>query len=800
MIIKKLTLKNFLIHKLKTVEFRDGITGILGPNGSGKSSLLEAILFCFYGAPGLRTKLENIRCTDADPKDTTEVSVCFDHKKDKYEMIRVIRSKSTDARVIKNGIEIAKTSTEVSQFIDNLFGNMNYKAFISSVFAKQDELASLSDSTPAVREKMIRTMLGIDELDIMIDKIRVDKRSLSDKISGVESTLSNEDGTPRKVTIEKDLEDFNERKEITNADVSQIEEDLCIIQKKIDKAEDEIKKLTTSKSEYTEAQIQKSAIEQSIVSFQNILDSNVNEQNTLLKSEKKLISLKQKENTYNTLQSQVNSLSTHSTNNQKRELLKLQKSTIGVQLTTLKEETEVLLNENTTYPVEKDLKTLNDALELPETEIQEINLTLVEIKHKIDISKSDLSKNTTQILKLKEQGPESVCPECERELGSQYINLLDKYELNEFEIDTALETLEEQYSKFSTKLSIRTIMVDDLKKEKENLLSQLKDRQHQHITIQKNEATIRSLSDNISTITSQIHDISKTIPQGLEFTNQDKLQTRLVRYQKDHEQFILLSNQVIKLPDVENIIAGIHKKIEVLGKDLTQITNKISILVKEGCTTEKYNAVKSNYRDLTEKLHKSEIDKIQLATDYKIMKNKITELTTKVEEIEEIEGSISTSRIELSVLDQLAGDRDSGLLINFRRFLISRIRPKLSIYASQLIGDMTDGKYSLIELDENYNILVLDKGELHNITRFSGGEAQLFNLCLRLSITKLIGERHGTDALSFIILDEIFGALDSDRKLMAMSTLRSLKNQFEQIILITHAQELKDGLDRVVEL
>jgi len=50
MILKKLHLKNFLIHKETDVEFSEnGITVFIGDNGAGKSSIIEGITYALFG-------------------------------------------------------------------------------------------------------------------------------------------------------------------------------------------------------------------------------------------------------------------------------------------------------------------------------------------------------------------------------------------------------------------------------------------------------------------------------------------------------------------------------------------------------------------------------------------------------------------------------------------------------------------------------------------------------------------------------------------------------------------------------
>jgi exonuclease SbcC len=63
----------------------------------------------------------------------------------------------------------------------------------------------------------------------------------------------------------------------------------------------------------------------------------------------------------------------------------------------------------------------------------------------------------------------------------------------------------------------------------------------------------------------------------------------------------------------------------------------------------------------------------------------------------------------------------------------------------------------------------------------------------------MIAERAG-QAFSLLILDEVFGSLDEARRHNVVDLLRRLQDRFEQVILITHIDSVRDGLDRVVSV
>jgi exonuclease SbcC len=132
---------------------------------------------------------------------------------------------------------------------------------------------------------------------------------------------------------------------------------------------------------------------------------------------------------------------------------------------------------------------------------------------------------------------------------------------------------------------------------------------------------------------------------------------------------------------------------------------------------------------------------------------------------------------------------------DLRTDLNHALRPELSELASAFLAELTDHRYSELELDDQYNIVVLEDGRPKPV--LSGGEEDLANLALRLAISQMIAERAG-QAFSLIVLDEIFGSLDNVRRHNVVGLLKKLHDQFEQIILITHIESVSEDLDRVI--
>jgi exonuclease SbcC len=110
---------------------------------------------------------------------------------------------------------------------------------------------------------------------------------------------------------------------------------------------------------------------------------------------------------------------------------------------------------------------------------------------------------------------------------------------------------------------------------------------------------------------------------------------------------------------------------------------------------------------------------------------------------------------------------------------------------------LTNGRYTELELDEDYLATLMDDGDPKPV--ISGGEEDVANLALRLAISQMIADRAG-QPLSLLVLDEIFGSLDEERRSAVVELLRSLADRFPQVILITHIESVREGFDRIIRV
>ena len=130
----------------------------------------------------------------------------------------------------------------------------------------------------------------------------------------------------------------------------------------------------------------------------------------------------------------------------------------------------------------------------------------------------------------------------------------------------------------------------------------------------------------------------------------------------------------------------------------------------------------------------------------------------------------------------------------FDKFVADHVGPLLAETTERLLSLVTHGKYDRVRFDENYGIEVFDGDECFKLEGFSGGERDVVALCARLAMSELVG----SSALRpprFLVLDEVFGSLDSERRSQLLETLGSLAygGHFQQMFIISHVDDVQQS-------
>jgi exonuclease SbcC len=146
---------------------------------------------------------------------------------------------------------------------------------------------------------------------------------------------------------------------------------------------------------------------------------------------------------------------------------------------------------------------------------------------------------------------------------------------------------------------------------------------------------------------------------------------------------------------------------------------------------------------------------------------------------------------EADTLDQMSRE-----FTEFERFAAARKLPVLSDITSQLVQSITAGRYERVDFDQDYGIVVYDgdsSDSSYPLSTFSGGERDAITLAARIALSHMIG-RQATNPPGFLVLDEVFGSLDANRRSQLIDLLGAITGSFEelrQVFIISHVDDVR---------
>ncbi|MEM9824074.1 MAG: SMC family ATPase, partial [Bacteroidota bacterium] len=229
MIIKSLQLKNFKQYQALELDFQEGLVGIIGKNGAGKSTIFEGILLCLFGS--INTDKDFYKTSWAADKEAVSLELTFEVNQKVYRVQRSFRGKKLTHQAAlydQKEVQIANGASTVNEEVAKTIG-MDKEAFTRSIFSGQKELGVLSNTRGEERKRMIRKMIGLDNLDKIQQLIRDDRNSIKKQIQGQEALLLSTEEVKR---IEQEIKQL---KKILKTQLLQLEKVGKNLQKQQDK-------------------------------------------------------------------------------------------------------------------------------------------------------------------------------------------------------------------------------------------------------------------------------------------------------------------------------------------------------------------------------------------------------------------------------------------------------------------------------------------------------------------------------------------------------------------------------------
>ena len=780
--LQRLRLVNFRQHADTEIAFGDGITGVIGPNGSGKTSLLEAIAWAIYGNPAARGDKDSIRNLRAKARAPMRVELEFSLGNRTY----VVERKLNEATLHENGIVVANSIKEVTSRLQRVLG-MTHDEFFNTYFTNQKDLAVLADASRPERAAFLSRVLRHEQLTVAQERVRERRNAIGHEVEGLET------GLPAQSELEKERNAATAR--LTGA------------RKAAAAATTERQKAQQTLAE--EEPRWQQWVERRDRTFSLHGDLRVAEQGVVVarqefqRLDKELAEALGAREELRKLDADVAPIT-----KLKAELLELER--LHREDAARREDqakiTELARNLNV---LDRRIGELADA----EAELERVTAQAGDLKGKLSNAdeatreqqanwireKEYASTKRVELLKQHDEvkahrdkilklGPEGECPTCRRPLGAEHGAVLGV-------LDRQLEAIVEDGKFFKQRIEQLTEpprglteseAARDALREEARLASEkegtLREQVRERTRLQKERAGLAKRTEEMERRVA-------ARAGGYNADRHNDVRAELARLEPVALQAATLKARADRAEALVGEAELAEKALSAREEHVKQLAEAVK---DQGFSEPKFQAARERHDRAAHGLRAAELAVAESRGELVAAETAVREAERRLAERAARERTISERKMELRLHHEL--DRAFS---DLRAELNAAMRPEISTLASAFLSDLTDARYDEVDLDENYQVVVLDEGVPKPV--ISGGEEDIANLVLRLAISQMIAERAG-QPLSLLVLDEIFGSLDESRRQHVLGLLRRLGDRFPQVILITHIEQVRDGLDRVIRV
>lgn len=780
--LNTLHLTNFRQHADTRIEFDLGLTGVIGPNGAGKSTILEAIAWALYGQPAARGTRDSIRFLRAGPRAPVRVELDFELGGHRY---RVIRGLSNAELYLDGGAEpIASSITGVTELLQRRLG-MTRPEFFHTYFTGQKELNVMAAMAPAERAQFLSRVLGYDKLRTAQSLVRKRRSEISHELAGVRSMM------PDPAAVERMLADARTRladAERRRADAEQRARDaeaaFALLAPHWESAQQARDRQQQLLADLRVAENEESA---------RVRDADrvARELGEVSAARLELDGIATELAPLTAVQEEFRRLEDLAREEGRRQTLVETERLLADELARLQERlTSIARAPRLATELAETLERKHRSLEETSVTLEARRTDWVRDRQEAETRRDALRRQYQELKaqrdRLLDLGEAGVCPTCTQVLGPSFRTVLDQIEE---QLETAivdgnylkkrLEQLTEAPEAVRTLETQRRVITQELATLERQLaqsqaaVQELDQKNREKESKEKRQAALR-------------RELS-ALPTGYDAARHAQLRERIARLAPLNERATRLSAQI----DREPALRAEHERLALerarAQERLAALRNRIDAT---RFSEEDYARVRADYEEAAAAARAAEVGLTSARADE-------ASARTAREHAEKarIEMDRARDRFQRLEHEKRLHDELDRAYSDLRTDLNFQLRPELSELASAFLSDLTDARYSELELDDHYSVVVLEDGLTKPV--ISGGEEDLSNLVLRLAISQMIAERAG-QTFSLLVLDEIFGSLDDIKRRNVVELLRRLQDRFEQVILITHIESVRDELDRVI--
>ena len=782
--LNRLRLLNFRQHADTEIEFDTGLTGIIGPNGAGKSTILEAVAWALYGGDTARGGKDSIRFSRAPARASVRVELDFELGGHRYGVVRGL----TMAELFLDGGEqpIANSATAVGELLQRRLG-MSRSEFFNTYFTGQKELAVMASLSATERAQFLSRVLGYEKLRTAQELADIRRRELRGEIAGMRS------GMPDAALVAAQIAEAEVRRNETTARVAAAEIERTRLQAAVDALAPRWIDAQRQRDESQQLEGDLRVAQSEMQGLQRNAERLAADLQHVSAAREALQPLAAELAPFHDVGNELARMRDLAGHDGRRQARLEEERALAAELEALREQrTEVqaapALEEQVTGELEARRRAHEEAqgkLELRRTEWVRDRQEAETRRNALRSQYSDLRDQRDKLVAL---GDEGTCPTCQRPLGDHYRQVLDL-------LDNQLETVSADGSYFKSRLEQLEAMPEDvaaLDEQRRKLQNDVGLLERRLARVQMGVQTLEQVGRDLAA-KEQRHDAIVRelgdIPGGYDRARHTSLEQEFERLAALNTQANRLNTQVEREP-------ALRREQESVSRGIVSLTGRLEELMQRrtalALSEEEFVMLRDHHAAAAAELHAATLASMNAGSDMALARAALDRAVAAQGELERIE-----KKLEALEEDKRLHDELHRAYSDLRTDLNFAMRPELSELASAFLTELSDARYTELELDDKYRIVVLEEGVPKPV--ISGGEEDMANLVLRLAISQMIAERAG-QAFSLLVLDEIFGSLDDTRRHHVVELLRGLQDRFEQVIVITHIESVRDGLDQVLEV
>ena len=780
----RLRLTNFRQHADTEIEFRPGLTGIIGPNGAGKSTILEAIAWAIYGSPAARGTNDTIRFARAPGRSRVQVELIFELAGHEY---RVVRSMSNADVFLDGGTSPVATSLGgVTSYLQQRL-SMRREEFFNTYFTGQKELQFLAQMGPTQRGRFLGQVLGYERLRLAQERARARRNELRHEIDGLRAGLPDPDALrAERSAAERRRAEAVEALHVAEEAVAKAEARRAGLLPRWEAAQAARERAREIAHGIEVATREREVAERDVARATTELEK-------IAAAEAELAGLRTALAELPTVVQECEELARLARLAERRRVLEDTARTLSAELEAAARRLE-RLEEAPRYlkQYQAELAKARDALAAAEQEVEAASRAWVqrreETKTKLDAYRDRARELKEQVQQLRAAGPDGICPTCERPLGDHF--------------DTVVGRLEDEWDTLVQDGKWLRLRLDQLEAKPEELAQAEARRAEAQKTLEDRNQKVARCEGAIQELnrtraeqaarSERLEAIRKELaklPPGYDAERHRRAEARLTELRELERRASRLEQAVEAKPTRERERAEATERGRRAADRIAELEAR---RVELGFSEEDFARLRAEYEEAMDAVRAAELRATEIRGALTAAEEALETAVRAEAAYEERRAALVSLESELRHHNEL-----DAALERLRSELNARVRPELGQLASAFLAEITEGRYTSLEIDENYNIMVLDEGEEKPV--ISGGEEDIANLVLRLAVSQMIAERAG-HPLSVLILDEVFGSLDLERRDNVVQLLHKLSDRFEQVILITHIESIRENLDQVIRV